>query len=211
MSLFITFEGPDGSGKSTQAHRLAARLRTRGLPIVETREPGGTALGDRLRTLILDQGSPEATPLAMALLLSASRAQLVADVIRPSLAAGTIVIADRYADSTLAYQAFGLGVDLSVARELVGIATGGLRPDITIYVDVPPQVAYQRMHQRGGHNRLDARPEEFHRRVRQGYQQLISEDPQRWIVIDGANHADSVETAIMRAIEPKLPKVDLRP
>lgn len=205
--LFITFEGPDGSGKSTQRHRLVAWLRRRGLTVSETREPGGTPLGDRLRELILDLNSPTATPLAMALLYSASRAQLVESVIRPTLEAGHVVVADRYVDSTLAYQGYGFGLDEEALRSLNCFATGGLQPDVTIYVDIPPDVGAARRRDRGEEDRLDSGSRAFHERVRAGYRQLIDRDPSRWIEIDGNTSPEAVERAIIEVIEPRLEEV----
>src|SRR6516165_6951835 len=145
MPPFIGFEGPDGSGKSTQAGFLASALRDRGYVITLTREPGGTPLGEWLRSLILDPESPSAGPLVMALLLSASRAQLVETVIQPALQRGETVIVDRWADSTSAYQGYGLGLDLTTIDTLRRIATGGLEPDLTVLIDVRPDVGLQRI------------------------------------------------------------------
>lgn len=207
MALFVSFEGPDGGGKSTQARLLAAALRLRGYRVTETREPGGTPLGERLRDVILNPESPPATPLAMTLLLSAARAQLVHDVIKPALHSGGIVIADRFADSTVAYQAFGLGLNLDTVRDLTHIATEGLQPDIVLYVDVLPEVGLGRVATRTEWNRLDAQNREFHERVRQGYLQLARDDPDRWIVIDGNAPAEAVHRTVLRAIDPLLSRV----
>jgi dTMP kinase len=207
MPLFISFEGPDGSGKSTQARLLAETLRERGFRVTETREPGGTPLGERIRELVLNPSSPRATPLAMALLLSAARAQLVSDVIAPALKSGNIVIADRFADSTLAYQSFGLGLDAQVTQELARIATAGLRPDAVVYVDVPPEVGLGRIAGRGERNRLDAEAKGFHEQVRRGYHELARADPGRWLRIDGAASPEDVHRAVVEAIEPFLPRL----
>jgi dTMP kinase len=207
MPLFISFEGPDGSGKSTQARLLVEVLRARGQPVTETREPGGTPLGERIRHLLLDPESPAGTPLAAAFLLSAARTQLVTDVIRPALQRGEIVIADRFADSTLAYQASGHGLDPCIARDLARMATGGLTPDLTVYVDVEAEVGLARVAARGARNRLDAETLAFHQRVQSGYLQLIAEEPQRWIVVDGAFPVDSVHRTILAALEHYLAEV----
>lgn len=204
MSLFITFEGPDGSGKSTQVELLVAALRDRGAPVIASREPGGTPLGEAVRTLLLDPGSPPAGPLEMAFLLSASRAQLVEDVIRPALESGNVVIVDRYADSTLAYQAAGFGLDPAIARTLNEIATRGVQPNVTVYVEVPPEVSFDRLAARGRPNRLDSETIEFQRRVRDGYRQLIEQDPARWVTIDGNQPVEAVHEAIVKALEPVL-------
>lgn len=207
MPLFISFEGPDGSGKSTQTRLLAAALRKRGLPVTETREPGGTPLGESVRELLLSPSAPEATPLAMALLLSSARAQLVSQVIKPSLRRGDIVIADRYADSTTAYQCYGLGLDMNVVRQLRRLATGGLSPEVVVYVDVPPDVGLRRVSARGGRNRLDRREVGFHARVRSGYQEIMREQPGRWIAVDGTRPEGEVHQRIMEELQPFLAKV----
>lgn len=206
MALFISFEGPDGSGKSTQARRLGECFRARGRSLVEVREPGSTPLGERVRTLLLDPESPPATPLVMAFLLSASRAQLVTDVIKPALAGGKSVIVDRYADSTIAYQCYGAGLDIDTARTLEEIATGGVRPDARVYVDVPTEVGLARVSSRGAANRLDQETVAFHQRVREGYLQMIDENPARWIVVDGSQSPDTVHCQIVQSLTPMLSK-----
>lgn len=202
--LFISFEGSDGSGKSTQATLLAEGLRRNGYRVEETREPGGTPVGERIRQILLDPSSPRPSPLSMAFLLSASRAQLVADVIAPSLARGNIVICDRYADSTLAYQSYGLGLDPQVVREITAIATNGVQPDVSIYVDVPTEVGLRRIAARGKPDRLDGEALLFHENVREGYQQIIREDPERWVVVDGTQPIETVHQEIVRATLQRL-------
>lgn len=204
MALFVTFEGPDGSGKSTQARMLAHALRERGFSVAETREPGGTPAGERIRDLILSPESPPVTPLTMALLLSAARAQLVDEVIAPALESGEVVICDRFADSTIAYQVWGLGLDLDTARELIRIAVRGTRPDVSIYVDIEPEVGIERCRSRGAGNRLDTAALDFHRRVREGYLDEIARDPQRWISVNGDAPPEAVHDAILRQLEPIL-------
>jgi dTMP kinase len=207
MGLFLTFEGPDGSGKSTQAHLLASELRVRGRDVVETREPGGTSVGEAVRHLLLDLNGPAMSPLTMALLLSASRSQLVSDVILPALHQGRTVIADRYTDSTVAYQSYGLGLDLDVVQNLARIATSGLTPAASVYVDVPVEVGLERIQRRGSHNRLDARDVEFHSRVRNGYLLSIQQEPDRWVIVDGTQDPQSVHLAVMRQLAPLLEEV----
>lgn len=204
MALFVSFEGPDGSGKSTQIARLAAALRGQGRVVTETREPGGTPLGEQLREILLRPQAPPATPLAMALLLSASRAQLLEDVILPALARGEIVLADRYADSTIAYQAYGLGLDVRVVRDLQAIATNGIQPDLTIYLDIPPEVSVSRTAVRGERNRLDAQDLAFHRRVWEGYRQMAADDAGRWLVLDGNVSPQDLHHAILQAVHRAL-------
>lgn len=204
MALFITFEGPDGSGKSTQAHLLAEWLRARGAVVTETREPGGTELGEAIRRVWLGHSGSTGGALSTALLLSASRAELVAKVICPALASNQIVIADRYADSTIAYQGYGLGLDLAIARDLARIATSGLIPDATVYVDIDPHVGLARSAGRGDLDWLDRGDLEFHRRVREGYMELIAQEPQRWIAVNGDAPPEGVHDAILRQLQPLL-------
>jgi len=201
--LFLTFEGGEGSGKSTQIERLAARLRSRGLDPVVTREPGGTPLGDRIRALLLDHAH-RPRPETEAFLLEASRAELVAHVIRPALAAGRVVVCDRYDDSTLAYQGGGRGLDTDVLRAMNRFATGGLVPDLTFLFDVDPAVGLGRRAGAGDANRLDVEPEPFHRRVHDAYRALAGRDPARWVVVDAAGRPDAIEQAIAAAVESKL-------
>jgi dTMP kinase len=200
-ALFISLEGPDGSGKSTQAAMLARVLRERDLEVVETREPGGTPAGEQIRQILLDPQGPPLSPLVMAFLLSASRAQLVEEVIGPALREGRTVISDRFADSTMAYQGHGLGLDLEVVRQLSRAATGGRFPDVTIYVDVEPAVGLDRVNTRGLPNRLDRENLDFHRRVRTGYLQLMSEEPARWLQVDGSGDPEEVHRQVIRALD----------
>lgn len=200
MSLFITFEGPDGSGKTTHARLLAEYLRARGYAIVLTREPGGTAIGEQVREVILSTRNQTMRNETEVLLFSAARAQIVAEVIRPALATGKIVVCDRYADSTLAYQGYGLGLDLDVLRAITRFATGGLVPDLTFFVDVPAEVGLARR-QRGETNRLDQKAVEYHTRVRYGYWELVRAEPQRFIAIDGTRAIDTVQNDIRTHIE----------
>ena len=205
--LFITFEGGEGSGKSTQIARLAARLSARGLVSVRTREPGGTPLGEGVRDLLLD---PERRPSPMteALLLEAARAELVAGVIRPALAAGRVVLCDRYDDSTLAYQGGGRGLDDATLRALNRAATGGLVPDLTLLFDLEPELGLaRRTSAPGPTNRLDREPLEFHLKVRRRYLELAAAEPSRWRRLDASADPDRLETAMWEAVEPRLAKV----
>src|SRR6266850_5125937 len=183
---FVTFEGGEGSGKSTQLARLAARLATRGLDPLVTREPGGTPVAEGIRALLLD---PALKPGAMAeaLLMEAARADLVATVIRPALAAGSVVLCDRYDDSTLAYQGAGRGLDLKMLREWNRVATGGLVPALTLLFDLDPEVGLTRREDASGvPNRLDRESLAFHARVRAQFLELARAEPRRFIVIDAA-------------------------
>jgi dTMP kinase len=202
---FITFEGPEGAGKTTQADRLRGTLAAAGRPVELVREPGGTPAGERIRELLL--GAADAAgnavalgPRADALLFNAARAQLVEEVIKPVLAAGTIVISTRFADSTLAYQGFGAGLDLDELRALERFATGGLRPDLTLLLDVPVDLGLRR--KAGEETRFEsAFDRAFHERVRQGFLTLAADEPDRFTVVDGRLPADAVAAAIAAAVE----------
>ncbi len=200
--MFITFEGPEGSGKTTQSRLLAKWLAGRGLNVLLVREPGGTPIGDQVRDILHDMKNEAMDPHTELLLYSASRAQLVAQTIRPHLAAGGVVICDRYADSTMAYQGYGRGLELDALRQITDFATGGLRPDLTLYLDLDPQDGLARRN-RGGEewNRMDALALDFHRRVQEGYEQLIAAEPKRWIRIDAAQPVETVQRAICEAVE----------
>jgi dTMP kinase len=190
---FITFEGIEGSGKTTQLRRLAGRL---GPDAVVTREPGGTTIGEAVRGVLLDPVNRGLTPTAELLLYFADRAQNVAEVVSPALAAGRIVLCDRHVESSLAYQGYGRGLDLGAIRALAALATGGLRPDAIVLVDVPVEVGLARVGRRGAHDRLEAEVREFHDRVRAGYESLRAEDPGRWLRLDGTAPADDVFRAL---------------
>ncbi len=201
MSLFISFEGPDGSGKTTQARLLVEWLRQQGYPVVLTREPGGTDIGEQIRLVLHDPRNTEMDARTEILLYSASRAQLVAQCILPALEAGHIVVSDRYADSTLAYQGYGRGLDLEVLRAITAFATRGVLPDLTLYLDVIPEEGLRRRKAEGGEwNRLDAEAADFHRRVRAGYLELASSDPRRWVIIDAARPVEEVQAQIRKVV-----------
>jgi dTMP kinase len=208
MPLFISFEGLDGSGKSTQARLLADELRRRGHTVVESYEPGGTPLGERLRELTLAPSSPAGLPLTTAFLVSASRAELIHRVIAPALKAGHVMIVDRYADSTVAYQSFGMGVPRDDVCDLTRIATSGLTPTITLFIDVSAGLGRQRLGERDAVDRLDAESTAFHERVRQGYRVLMEEDPARWRKIDGNASQDLVHMSVMREVQPLLRRAE---
>jgi dTMP kinase len=202
---FITFEGPDGSGKSTQIKALAEHLTGLGHAVLLTREPGGTAISEQIRGLLHDLRNLEMSPRAEILLYSAARAQLVSQAIRPHLAAGGLVLSDRYADSTLAYQGYGHRLDLDTLRLITVFATDHLRPDLTLLFDLEAETGLRRR-QRGGveWNRLDAYDLEFHRRVRAGYLELAALEPERWVVLDAALEPDELQAAVRRVVEQRL-------
>jgi dTMP kinase len=202
LSLFVTFEGPEGSGKTTQMHLLAAALREEGYDVLATREPGGTAIGDLVRAILLDPAHTEMAPNTEFLLFSAARAQHVAQVIRPHLARGGIVLSDRYADSSLAYQGYGHRLNLDEVRAVSSFATGRLRPDLTFYLDLPVEMGLRR--KAGGQgdawNRMEEKELEYHRRVRAGYLEMIAQEPERWICIDARQRPGEVQAAIRRSL-----------
>jgi len=202
--VFITLEGPDGSGKSTQASMLADFLRQRGFNALATREPGGTAIGDQVRAVLSNLDNIAMHPRTEILLFQASRAQHVEQVIRPHLAHGGIVVCDRYADSTLAYQGYGHQVDLARLRAIVEFATGGLKPDLTLLLDIDVEDGLRRRTKSGEWNRLDAYDLAFHQRVRQGYFKLAQQEPQRWVKIDAAQPPALVQADIQRVVLERL-------
>lgn len=202
--MFITFEGPDGSGKSSQVASVAEYLNKQGFNVLVTREPGGTAIGDQIRAILSDLGNIEMHPRAETLLFLAARAQIVEQVILPALAEGRVVLCDRYADSTLAYQGYGHQHDLQQIQTLLDFATGGLKPDLTLLLDVDIEVGLQRRATDGQWNRLDAYNLEFHRRVRLGYHQLVQADLRRWVVVDASQPADQVQATIRQIIIDRL-------
>ncbi len=207
--MFITFEGPDGSGKTTQVHLLYRYLKEQGYPVYLAREPGGTRIGDQIRAVLHDVRNVEMRPEAEILLYSASRAQLVGQVIRPRLAAGDIVLCDRYAESTLAYQGYGRQLDLATLQIITQFATGGLRPDLIIYLDIPVEEGLRRRlaaHQQDGAewNRMDQETVDFHRRVRTGYLQMAQAEPERWCVVDASQPVDVIQQRIREEVLARL-------
>lgn len=196
--LFITVEGGEGVGKSTQAAAIAESFRELGAAVAETREPGGTPLGDRVRALLLDPGS-RMTPLAEAILYEASRAELVAAVIEPALERGEIVVCDRFFDSTTAYQAYGRGLDLATVRALNLAATGGVRPDVTVLLTHDPDVSLARA-TRDGADRIERESSEFHARVHDGFLEIARAEPARFVVVDAAGTPAQVSAAVWSAL-----------
>ncbi|MCQ3932141.1 MAG: dTMP kinase [Chloroflexi bacterium] len=208
--MFITFEGPEGSGKTTQIQLLAAALREQGYTVTQTREPGGTDIGDQIREVLHTLKNEKMHARTELLLYTASRAQLVAEIIRPRLAAGEIILSDRYVDSTLAYQGYGRGLDLNTLRLILDFATEGLKPDLTLYLDISPEAGLERRQiaakQGAEWNRLDALALDFHQRVQVGYQTLIQLEPARWVVVDGMGGVEIIQERIRQAVFPRLPR-----
>jgi dTMP kinase len=200
--FFITFEGGEGAGKSTQARRLAARLEAAGYETVLTREPGGTPGAEAIRTLLLDPTS-EIAPLADTLLHFAARADHVARVIRPAIERGAVVICDRFYDSTMAYQGFGMGVDVGVIATLVRLI--GLIPDVSLFLELPEVVAKQRLLARGlAADRYDLMGAEIRARIANGFVSIAAAEPERCVVIDAAPAPELVEAAIFGAVTSRL-------
>lgn len=201
--LFITFEGSEGAGKSTQLARLVEALQGVGIAAVVTREPGGTPFGTRVREVLLD---PELDMHALPefLLYSASRAQLVQDVIRPALERGEVVICDRYFDSSLAYQGAGRGLPLSLLQSVTREVTGGLKPDLTILLDLDPVTGLERAARRGQPDRLERADLSFHQRVRQGFLDLARQEPQRFTVLDATHPPERTAQAVWKAVQAHL-------
>ena len=208
QGLFITFEGVEGSGKTTQVALLADRLRQAGYPVITTREPGGTPISDRIRAVVLDQSRVEIHPHTEALLMCAARAQLVNELILPSLARGHVVICDRYSDSTFAYQGFARGQDLATLCTLNHFATGGLVPHLTLLLDLPAEVGLQRRFRaaRSGKptNRMDLFDTTFHQNVAAGYRSLASKEPDRWRVVNAQHDIDEVAAEIWQIVAVQL-------
>jgi dTMP kinase len=206
LSLFITFEGPDGSGKSTQIELVANHLRQLGYQVYCTREPGGTSIGNQIRDVLHDVDNTEMTSRAEILLYSASRGQLVEQVILPHLAQGIIVLCDRYADSTYAYQGYGRQLDFDTLRVITDFATQCLKPNLTIYLDLEVEEGLQRKAAastvgQGEWNRMDQLELAFHQRVRHGYLEMAQAEPARWLVVNAAASVEEINQAICRRLE----------
>ena len=202
--MFITFEGTEGSGKSLQARKLVDRLRARGVTVVLTHEPGGTPLGTELRRLLLDSVELALVPRAEALLMNASRAQLVETVIQPALERGDAVVCDRFADSTRAYQGAGRGLDEQELTTVISFATAGIQPDMTMLLDVPVEVGLARKHAQDERNRFEAETLAFHTRVRSAYHAIAAADPTRWRCFDGRQLPDRLADAIWATVVERL-------
>ena len=198
--MFITLEGPEGSGKTTQAKRLITWLAAAGFQAIYVREPGGTAISDRIRTILLDSESAKMDIRTELLLFCASRAQLVSERIKPYLASGGVVVCDRYADSTIAYQGYARGLDLAVLNTLIGFATYSLMPDITLLLDVDVSEGLARKTACDEWNRLDAEAIQFHQSVREGYLTLAASEPERWVTLDASQSADLLTIDIQHIV-----------
>lgn len=206
---FVTFEGIDGCGKSTQLRLLASQLRMRGLEVVATREPGGTALGNRLRAALLD-AEENVDPLAELLIFAADRAQHVRTLVRPALESGHIVLSDRYADATVAYQGAGRGFTPELIKQVVEIATGGLKPDLTLVFDLSVAECLARTQRRtddgNRSDRLEAEDAAFHTRVRRAYLELAAREPERVRIVDATGSVDETHTRVMELVLQLLEK-----
>ncbi len=209
---FITFEGLDGCGKSTQMRRLAERLLATGYDVLESVEPGGTPIGQQIRRILLDNRNQELCPTAEMLLMFAARAQNVDQWILPALGGGKIVLSDRFTDSTLAYQGVGRGLGADIVLDVDRVACRGLVPDLTICIDIDPLLGLSRAHARnrrteGRDTRLDEQDLDFYRKVREGYRQIASDEPARVHLIDGSGSIDQIAAAIWDVVTPALPRI----
>jgi dTMP kinase len=202
--MFITFEGSEGSGKTSQLPALGELLAQAGYNVLTTREPGGTHIGDQIRSILADQGNTAMAPRTESLLFLAARAQIVQEVILPHLQAGGVVISDRYGDSTLAYQGYGRELDLDQLRVLLAFATCGLKPDLTLLLDLDVEEGLRRRLRGGDLNRLDRLELEFYQRVRRGYLAMARAEPERWVIVDAARPPEQVQEEIGRIVLGRL-------
>jgi dTMP kinase len=205
MSLFITFEGGEGSGKSLQTRALQRKLNRLNVPVILIHEPGSTPLGEKLTRLLKWAQSTEISPLTELMLFNASRVQLLDEIIRPALKAGEIVICDRYTDSTIAYQGYGRRIDIDTIRRINDIATGALKPDLTVLLDIPVSEGFARKTGKAP-DRFEKEARAFHQRVRKGYLQLACEEPQRWLVIDAMLPKEKIKQIIWEKVSSLLSK-----
>jgi dTMP kinase len=202
--VFIVFEGGDGAGKSYQAAALGEWMTQQGYDVVVTREPGGTHIGEAVRSIVLDPETKDLDDHAEALLYAAARAQHVAEVVLPALERGAVVISDRYVDSSLAYQGVGRPLDTDEVARVNAWATRNLKPDVTVLLDVPPTVGLARIGR--GFDRLEQAGEEFHERVRDAYLALVAQDPDRYLVVDATGTPEDIQEEVRRRLNPKLSK-----
>ena len=199
MALFITFEGGDGSGKTLQTRALSRRLSRLSIPVLLTREPGGTPLGNKLARCLKWSGGTGISPLSELLLFNASRAQLVTEVIRPALQEGKVVICDRYADSTIAYQGYGRGLELEMVKTINNTATRGLKPDLTVLLDIAIGDGLARKMGQG-RDRFEQEAVAFHQKVREGYLRLAADEPERWLVVEASQSKAKVTETIWQRV-----------
>lgn len=202
--VFLTFEGPEGAGKTTQIARLAADLMERGYQITRTREPGGDPVGERVRALLLDRDASP-IPIAELLLFAAARAQNVKTVVRPALDSGHVVLCDRFTDSTLAYQGYGRGLSIDAIRSVNSVATDGLQPRKTFLLDLPPEIGLARQSP-DAQDRLDRETLDFHKRVRTGFLAVATAEPDRFVVLDATQNPDALFVQLLTAVLPLLPQ-----
>jgi dTMP kinase len=203
--MFITLEGPDGSGKSSQIEPLAEFIRQLGYSVVTTREPGGTEISVQIRNILMNLQNKSMHPRTETLLFCAARAQHVEEFIRPHLDKGEIVLCDRFAESTLAYQGYGHGNDLQLLRQILDFTTGGLRPDLILLLDIDAETGLKRRLEGGGEwNRLDDYALALHQRVRRGYLEMARQDPGRWIIVDACPPPADVQLALQEALLPHI-------
>jgi dTMP kinase len=204
VSLFITLEGPEGGGKTTHAKVLAEALKEKGFDVLLTREPGGSAIGDQIRQILMSLENTSMHPSTEFLLFSASRAQHVREIIKPHLDQGGLVVSDRYYHSSLAYQGYGHGLDLDALGHVTRFATADLTPDLILLLDLPVQDGLIRRREEGDWNRLDAYEVEFHQRVREGYLSMAADDPSRWLIVDAAAPMDEIQAELQSLVFHRL-------
>lgn len=204
-ALFITFEGIEGSGKSVQTRALYRKVRQLGIPAILVHEPGSTPVGERLTRLLKWSRNTKISPLTELMLFNASRAQLVTEVTKPALKEGKVVICDRYTYSTVAYQGYGRGLNLDVIKQINDIATQGLKPDLTILLDIPVEKSLARI---GGreHDRFEKEALSFHNKVRRGYLHLAEDEPGRWLVVDASQSKETIKKIIWAKVSNLLSK-----
>lgn len=208
--MFITFEGLDFSGKTTQANLLVQRLEHQGHVVMLLREPGGTKISERIRSILLDRDHEAMEQITELLLFSASRAQLVSEVILPAIKKGKVVICDRFADSTVAYQGWGRGLNLDAVKSINRVATFGLVPDLTFLLDLPLEAIWTRMTQAGaGIDRLERSGRKFYERVREGYLQLASAEPSRFVLLDGSLAVQQIHDEVWKLVADRAPSIQL--
>lgn len=208
MSLFITLEGPEGGGKTSQAMQLVEHLQAQGYDVLHSREPGGTSIGEQIRRVLFSLDNTLMHPRTEFLLFSAARAQHVNEVILPQLNKDRVVVCDRFYDASLAYQGYGHDLDLDTLKSITTFATGGLIPDLTLLLDLPVEEGLKRREQDGNWNRLDAYDLAFHHRVREGYLAMAASEPERWVVIDARLPFDEVQGEIRRVVDARLSEAE---